>query len=321
MKRKALSLLLILTLVFTAAGCSRDVSNKIVSNENGNTGKLKIFTSFYPMYFIAKEIAKDKAEIVNMIPAGVEPHDWEPTLKTMAQLQESDMFIYNGAGMERWAYSVIENIDKNRTAIVEASKGLELIGSEDVENELDHSALEEHHDHGDYDPHVWVSPMNLKQEALNVLNALIEKDSKNEAFYKENYQNLAERLDKLDTDIRQAAKSFKGNIIVTSHEAFGYFAKEYNLEQISIRGISPQQEPSPAKLVEIVELCRGKNIRYIFVEKFVNPKYSETIAREIKGEVLTLNAAHGMTEEEEKSGMDYISIMYENLENLKKALE
>lgn len=303
MKKAVLSILLILTLILSATGCSGNASRVI----SGGTEKLRIFTSFYPMHYIAQQLTKDRAEIINMIPAGVEPHDWEPTLKTMAQLQESDIFIYNGAGMENWADRVIENIDTKRTLVVEASKGINLIGSDD--------------DHGDYDPHVWVSPMNLKKQAQNVLGALIEKDSANEGFYRDNYQDLAKRLDKLDADIKEAVSGFKSNIIVTSHEAFGYFAREYDLEQIPIRGVSPQQEPSPAKLAEIVKLCREKNIRYVFVEKFVNPKYSETIAREIKGEVLTLNAAHGLTEDEQKSGMDYISIMYENLENLKKALQ
>jgi zinc transport system substrate-binding protein len=317
MRKTILFVSLILALTFSAAAC-KDASN---AAENSGTGKLKIFTSFYPMHFIAKEIAQDKAKIINMIPAGVEPHDWEPTLKIMAQLQESDIFIYNGAGMERWAERVIKNLDLNRTKVVEASKGIELIRGEDAGTSLEHPAEEAHgHDENDNDPHVWVSPVNLKKEAANVLNALIEKDSKNEAFYKENYDKLSQRLDKLDSDIREAAKGFKGNTIVTSHEAFGYFAKEYDLIQIPIRGISPQQEPSTAKLAEIVKLCRDKDIKYVFVEKFVSPKYSETIAKEIKGEVLTLNAAHGLTEEEEKSGIDYISIMYDNLKNLEKAL-
>lgn len=308
MRRIAVVLALIIAVISITTGCNRDASDNAINQED--KGKLKIFTSFYPMYYITEQIVQDKAEIINMIPAGVEPHDWEPTLKMMAQLQESDIFIYNGAGMELWADRVIENMDTSRTKIVETSKGLELISGEEDDD-----------DHGDYDPHVWVSPMNLKRQALNVLNALIEKDSSNEEYYRANYDKLAARLDELDNDIREAAKDFKANIIVTSHEAFGYFAKEYGLKQIPIRGISPQQEPSPAKLAEIVKICRDNNIRYIFVEKFVNPKYSETIAREIDGDVLTLNAAHGLTKEEMDKGMDYISIMYENLENLKKALQ
>lgn len=306
MKKTCVLLILVVILIFTNTGCSKDATHV---GDNG----LKIFTTFYPMYYITKEIVKDKADITNMIPAGVEPHDWEPTLKTMAELQNSDIFIYNGAGMERWAEKVIKNLDPQKTRIVEASKGIELIKGE----EESHG----NHDHGDNDPHVWVSPINLKKEAQNVLNAIIEIDGENEAFYKENYNKLADSLDKLDSDIRETAKSFKGNIIVTSHEAFGYFAKEYGLIQIPIRGISPEQEPSPAKLAEIVNLCRKNNIKYVFVEKFVNPKFSKTIADEINGEVLTLNAAHGLTEEEFKSGQDYITIMYENLESLEKALE
>ncbi|SHI76583.1 metal ABC transporter substrate-binding protein [Lutispora thermophila] len=316
MRKNATVLALIIAIVLAITGCNRGVTNNEMNHEEKE--KLKIFTSFYPMYFIAKEIAQDKAEIINMIPAGVEPHDWEPTLKTMAQLQESDIFIYNGAGMERWVDRVIENMDTERSKIVEASKGIELISGEEDHEDEDH---EDEHDHGNYDPHVWVSPMNLKKQALNVLNALIEKDGSNEDYYRANYNNLISRLDALDNDIREASKSFKTNIIVTSHEAFGYFAKEYNLKQIPIRGISPQQEPSPAKIAEIVKLCRENNIKYIFVEKFVNPKYSETIANEIDGEVLTLNAVHGLTQEEMDKGMDYITIMYENLENLKKALQ
>lgn len=309
MRRIAIALVLIIAVLFITTGCGKNASDNAIIQED--KGKLKIFTSFYPMYFITEQIAQDKAEIINMIPAGVEPHDWEPTLKMMAQLQESDIFIYNGAGMETWAESVIKNMDASRTEIVEASKGIELIRGEEDEDD----------DHGDYDPHVWVSPMNLKKQALNVLNALIEKDSSNEEYYRANYDKLAARLDELDNDIREAAKDFKANIIVTSHEAFGYFAKEYGLKQIPIRGISPQQEVSTKKLGEIVEICRENNIRYIFAEKFVNPNYSKTIANEIGGEVLMLNAAHGLTKEEMDSGVDYITIMYENLENLKKALQ
>lgn len=309
MKKTCVLLVLIAILIFTAIGCGKNPSNIGDSGVNGGEAeKLKIFTSFYPMYFIAGEIAKDKADIINMIPAGVEPHDWEPTLKNMAELQNSDMFIYNGAGMERWAEKVIKNLDTKKTKIVEASQGIELIRGESNHQE-------------DYDPHVWVSPMNLKKEAQNVLKALIEKDELNKEYYEANYENLAARLDKLHKDIYDASKNFNIKIIVTSHEAFGYFAKEYGITQIPIRGISPEQEPSPAKLAEIVNLCRENHIKYIFVEKFVNPKFSKTIADEINGEVLTLNAAHGLTEEEIKSGQDYLTIMYENLKSLEKALQ
>lgn len=307
MKKILLLTVLLALAISIIAGCSNELNNK-EAYKDVRDEKLQIYTTFYPVYYIAGEIAGDKAHIIEMIPSGVDPHNWEPTLKTMAELKESNIFIYNGAGMERWAEKIIKDLEESKVKAVEASQGIELIVGESDHNE-------------DYDPHTWVSPMNLKKQAKNVLDGLIEIDEDNEEYYKVNYENLSNRLDKLDSDIREAAKAFSVKTIVTSHEAFGYFAKEYGLEQIPIRGISPEQEPSPAKLAEIIKMCKEYNIKHVFVEKFISPKFSQLIADEIAGEVLSLNVAHGLTQEEKDQGQDYISIMYENLKNLEKALK
>lgn len=304
--RKNLLFFIIILLLSTIAGCNEkeNAENNII---DGDTN-LRIYTTFYPMYYIADEITKEKANIVQLIPSGVEPHDWEPTLKTMAELKSSDIFIYNGAGMEKWVDKIIKSLQESNVKVVEASRGIELIRGNSNHNE-------------DYDPHTWVSPLNLMRQAKNVYEALIEVDEQNKEYYEENYKSLINRLEKLHKDTLEAAKNFKIKIIVTSHEAFGYFAKEYGIIQIPIRGISPEQEPSPAKLAEIVKLCKENDIKYVFVEKFVNPKFSNVIAGEINGEVLTLNAAHGLSEKEIQEGQDYITLMYDNLRNLEKALK
>ena len=304
--RKYLLAFIIILLSITIVGCNEggNIENNPI---DGNTD-LKIYTTFYPMYFIADEIAKEKASIVQLIPSGVEPHDWEPTLKTMAELKSSDIFIYNGAGMEKWVDKITKSLQESNVEIVEASLGIDLIKGNS------------NHD-DDYDPHTWVSPVNLMAQAKNVFDALIEVDEENSEYYEANYKSLINRLEKLHKDISDASKDFRIKIIVTSHEAFGYFAKEYGITQIPIRGISPEQEPSPAKLAEIVKLCRENDIKYVFVEKFVNPKFSNVIAGEIDGDVLTLNAAHGLSEKEILQGQDYITLMYDNLRNLEKALK
>jgi zinc transport system substrate-binding protein len=133
-------------------------------------------------------------------------------------------------------------------------------------------------------------------------------------------KDLVTRLNKLDGDIRDSVKSFKSNVIVVSHEAFGYFANDYGLRQVAIRGVNPQDEPSPAEMAELVKICRENNVSYVFFEKLTSPKLSETLAREVGGDTLVLNDAAGLSEEDLKAGKDYISVMYENLENLKKAL-
>ena len=308
MFKKMLIIWIVVLVIVTSSGCGYTNTKDLKGMEDSEAIGLKIYTTFYPMYYITDEIAKDKAKIIQLIPSGVEPHDWEPTLKTMAELKDSDIFIYNGAGMERWAEKIIKNLQESNVKIVEASQGIELIKGDSNHSE-------------DYDPHTWVSPVNLKVQAKNILNVLIEADKENKEFYETNYEVLVKKLDKLHKDILEAAKDFRIKIIVTSHEAFGYFAKEYGITQVPIRGISPEQEPSPAKLAEIVRLCKENEIKYVFVEKFVNPKFSRVIADEIKGDVLTLNAAHGLSEDEIKAGQDYISLMYENLNNLEKALK
>ncbi len=266
-----------------------------------------IYTSFYPMYFLANEIAGGRASVISIIPPGAEPHDWEPTPKLAIELSKSDMVIYNGAGMETWIDNILKIVDESKTKLVDASKGIDLL--EPLEG-----------GHGAFDPHVWVSPARAMQQAQNIYEALSEADPGNSEFYRDNKAKLDSKLAELDKDIRDASKLFKSNVIVVSHEAFGYFANDYGLRQIAIRGINPQEEPSPSKMAELVRECRDNNVRYVFFEQLTNPKLSETLAKEVGAGILILNDAAGLSREEIESGRDYITVMYENLDNLKKAL-
>ena len=312
--KKVISAIIILLLFSVAlSGCGgasgkpADQSTQAKSDKGG----MKIYASFYPMYFLASEIAGDKAEVITMVPAGAEPHDWEPTPKTIIELNKADMLVYNGAEMEVWINKILPNIDKDRIKIVDASEGVELLESDENGEDLTH---------GRYDPHIWVSPLRAIQQAETIYNALAEIDPANSEYYRSNLDELTAKLAKLDKDIRDASKSFKSNVIVVSHEAFGYFANDYGFKQVAIRGVNPQEEPSPSKMAELVKVCRENNVKYIFFEKLTSPKLSETLAREVGAETLVLNDAAGISGDDIKSGKDYITVMYENIENLKKAL-
>jgi zinc transport system substrate-binding protein len=309
--KKLISIIMAAILITGLAACGR------TAEEPARQSGLTIYASFYPMQFLVSEIAGDKAQIKSLVPAGVEPHDWEPKPRTLAELQESDLLVYNGAGMEAWLEDLLPSIEKAGVKTVDTSMGLDLIPF-DEKNAEEHEGEEE--EDLLYDPHVWVSPAKFKQQAQNVLEALIEVDAANQDYYKENYNKLTAQLDKLDNEYRQAAAGFKSKVFIVSHSAFEYLAKEYGLTQLPIRGVTPQAEPSPAKLAELAEICRENNIKYIFFESLVSPKLSETLANEIGAQVLVLNDGQGITEEQMKQGRSYITIMYENLENLKKAL-
>ncbi|HPL53708.1 MAG TPA: metal ABC transporter substrate-binding protein [Bacillota bacterium] len=312
--KKAIKVIVILLMIsIVLPGCS-EAGDKSVDRG------IKIYTSFYPMYFLASSIAGDKASVVSMVPAGAEPHDWEPTPRLAIELNNADILIYNGAGMEPWIDSIVKIIDRDRTKIVDASEGIELLKSSEHSHGEEAESEEEEHEHGMYDPHIWVSPIRAMQQAQTIYEALIEIDPANSEYYGKNKIELDSKLTRLDKDIRDASKSFKSNVIVVSHEAFGYFANDYGFRQIAIRGINPQEEPSPSKMAELVRECRENKVKYVFFEKLTSPKLSETLAREVGAGTLVLNDAAGLGEEDIKSGKDYITVMYENLENLKKAL-
>lgn len=324
MEKRLLTITICVLLLFTLlVGCSNiDASIENNSNNGVISDKITVYTTFYPMYFIAHEITGEKAEVINLTPAGVEPHDWEPTAKTIASMYSADMFIYNGINMEKWVDKVMKNFEQSNITVVCASDGIPLITADKEHVEELHEHEEEHkeeHNHGQYDPHIWVSPKKYKQQATNIYNALVKLNPQNKDYYSINYQKLYNKLDKLDEDFRNTISKLKSNTIVTSHDAFGYLAHDYNLEQIAIRGITPSEEPSPAKMAELVRACREHNTKYIFFEKLVSSKLSETLANEVGAGTMVLNAVNGV---DGNSGQNsnYITLMYENLENIKKAL-
>ncbi|HWR61089.1 MAG TPA: zinc ABC transporter substrate-binding protein [Clostridia bacterium] len=312
MKRAIAITTIIVMLAMAMSGCTGP-------GKKPDDGRFGIYASFYPMYFIAGEIAGEKAAVKVMVPAGAEPHDWEPTPKFAAELKAADIIVYNGTGMETWMEKILPVIEGGDTRLVDASRGIELLESEEHE-EAEGQDEPEEHEHGLYDPHVWVSPMRLLQQAGNVYEAIVEADPQNEEYYEANMKELTTRLEKLDRDIRETSKSFRSNVIVVSHEAFGYFAEDYGLRQVAIRGINPQDEPSLSKMAELAEICRENNVRYVFFEKLTGPELSEALAGEVGAGTLVLNDAAGISEEDIKAGKDYITVMYENLDNLKKAL-
>ncbi|SHI73658.1 zinc transport system substrate-binding protein [Geosporobacter subterraneus DSM 17957] len=306
--------LLIVTMVLSA-GCGK--VNTPPAQGEGVEEKLLVYASFYPMYDFATKIGGDKAEVRMMVPPGVEAHDWEPTAKLMGEIEKADVLIYNGLDMEPWADKLLGAIQNDKLITVEAVEGIELLKTEE-EAEDEHE--EEDHAHGEFDPHVWLDPMNAMKQAENIKNAFIQADEANKDYYEANYQEFAKKLIALDEQFKQELSSLKRKEIVVAHAAFGYLTNRYGLEQIAIRGISPQEEPSAAKMAEISKFAKQHDVKYIFFETLTNPKLAEVLAREVGAQTMVLNPLEGLTEEELKAGKDYFAVMEENLAALKKAL-
>ncbi len=317
MKGNILKIVAFLLIIALLPGCTRGPNAmRPMENKDGKGRKLIVYASFYPYYDFAKKIGGDNADVHIIIPSGTEPHSFEPPSKIIAQLEQADVFIYNGAYMEPWIDKVLSLLEGKNVCLVDASKSVELIS---YNKRHDSKNSNEHH-HGQYDPHIWVDPINVIYISERIKDAFSKIDDSNKNIYEENFNKFKKELEGLDVAFREGLRCATERKIIVSHSAFGYLAKRYNLEQISVAGISPHAEPSPKWLAELVKIAKDNKIDYIFLEALASVKTAKILADEADLEVLTLYIVEGLTKEQQDKGEDYISLMYKNVETLKKAL-
>jgi zinc transport system substrate-binding protein len=279
--------------------------------------KLKVCASFYPMYDFTQKIGGDKVEVTDMVPAGMEPHDWEPTPTDIIGLEKADVFVYNGAGMEHWVKDVLASLGNKDLVAVEASNGVELMEGHEEEEAAEPTGEPEGLG---YDPHVWLSPMNAKIEMANIRDALKKADPEEAAYFEANYEKWANELDTLDKEFQDTLSPLPGKDIIVAHQAFGYLCAAYGLNQVAIEGLSPDSEPDPARVAQVIDFSKEHAVKVIFFEELVSPKVAETIAKAIGAKTEVLNPLEGLSDEEIAGGADYFSIMRQNLKTLAAAL-
>jgi len=258
--------------------------------------KLQIISSFYPLHEFSQIVGQEKVDAILLVPIGVEPHDWEPTVKDVQQMQKSDLIIINGLGFENWVDSLHENNYQGK--IIDTSNNISIKNLDDNSK----------------DPHIWLNPVTAKIQVQNIANAFSDSDPENQQYYQSNAVKYIEQLDLLDVKIRNELSQCN-NDFIAFHDAFSYFADEYDLKQHTI--ISPNNshgEATARTLENIISTANTLNIKVIFSEEAVDSKTSEIVANEIGGKVLILSPI------EIASDGNYISKMTENLKNLKVAL-
>lgn len=268
--------------------------------------KLSVVASFYPLTYLASEIGGSKATVINITPAGAEPHDYEPTAQDAARIEDADMLILNGGGLESWGDNSRQNF-KTKTLVI-ASEGLT---TQKIEEGVETIA----------DPHVWLSPQLMEQMIDKVIVGYVQADPENTEYYKGNAAAVRASLADLDEEFRQGLAVCNKKDIITSHAAFGYLASAYGLRQVPISGLSPDAEPSPQQLAQVAAFAKTNKVKYIFFESLVSPKLSETIAAEVGAKTLVLNPIEGLREDELNQGKNYLTEMRNNLKNLQIALE
>ncbi|MCA6745160.1 metal ABC transporter substrate-binding protein [Enterococcus lactis] len=291
----------------------------------GNTNKeadkkedLTIVTTFYPIYDFTKETVGDEGNVKLLIPAGTEPHDFEPSAKERAEISDADVFVYNSSDMEFFVDSLKDSVDSKQTLMIEAAKGIDRLESQEAD---EHEESEEGHDHAhEYDPHVWLDPVLAIKEVRTIAGELGEKYPDKKEIFTKNADAYIKKLEALDQKYSEELKNATNRTFVTQHAAFAYLANQYNLEQVAISGVSPDQEPTPSRLAELKEFVKKNNIKVIYFEENASSKVAETLSNETGVKLEVLNPLESLTNEQIKAGENYISVMEKNLEALKESI-
>lgn len=299
---------IVLISLMLLSGCSSVV---------GETEKPNVIVTLFPQYDMVRAIAQDKVNLELLLPAGVEPHAYEPTPSTIIKISQSNLFVYTSESMETWINNLLNELNETGPFVVNASVGIAFISHED-----EHEHEEDDHDEEEYDPHFWLDPLNAKIMVENITLGLIEMDPDNAEFYQSNANEYLAELDVLNQEFIDLFNRVKLNkIVYGGHFAFGYLAHRFNIEILSpYKGYSPDAEPSVSSLAELIKVMEANKIKVIFYEELVDPKIARTISEQTGAEIEVLHGAHNLTLDEMNQGLTYFDVMRSNIEKLKGAL-
>ena len=279
--------------------------------------KPQIMVSLFPQYDIIRQIAQDKVDVELFLPAGSEPHSYEPSASILMKIVEADLFVYSSDELEPWVKRLVEGNATEDLIVLDASNGITLL-----EADHGHEGEDEDEEELAFDPHYWLDPQNMIIMSESIRDALIEIDPENEAFYIENANSYIASLKELDSNWQDLFDRAQLNqIIYGGHFAFGYLSHRFGLEILSpYSGYAPDAEPSAQALAGLMDVLAEKEINVIFYEELIDPRVARIIAEQAKVKIEVLHGAHNLNAEEMQAGWTYVSIMEDNIEKLKEAL-
>ena len=380
MKYKNLALVLALGLSLSACGQKTNNDDKINAKEakteesldetmkeenkdenassDNQAEETVVYTSFYPIYNLTKQIAGDKMEVKSFTNLKAESHGWEPSAKDIAELSNAKLMFINGAGMEEWEDSLEDSTD---IELVDTSEGLDLIKAnhedhdhehEDEDHDHDHEHEDEHadheheeehadheheeehadheheehdhdheHNHGEFDPHTWLSPKNGLAQAKVIAEKLSQVDPANKDYYMDNYQKIEEELNSMIDEYSQKFEEASKKNFLVNHKAFSYIARDFNLNPIALTSLTSTDDTDAKTLKEAAEKAKELKINTIFYEMGGSDKSAKTLADEIGAEIKPLNTLELATDEDLDNNKTYQDLIRYNLEEIYKSLE
>lgn len=314
--KSILCLLLCAAMIFSLAACS-----DLDTHKNASSRKLKVVCTMFPQYDFLREIAGDKIDLTLLVPPGVESHSYDPTPKDMKRVAMADLVVRIGEDMETWSDSLFDS-DTSDAEFLSFDKALDLELASHHHEHTEEIEAEHHHEHDGTDAHIWTNPLMAVKMVEVLKNKLCKLDPDNAQLYKTNAEKYTDELKKLDKGIKETvANSPKKTLVFSGRFAFKNFTDAYGLNYIStLDACADNSEPSAASVAKIIDVVEKEKIKVIFYEELIEPKTAKTISAETGTKMLLFHSCHNLTKEEFSSGQTYLSLMKQNLENLKEAL-
>lgn len=315
LKRKLLAVITAAATVFSLCACSSESGYS-----SSDSGKLKIISTVFPPYDLAKQIAGDNAEISILLPPGSEIHNYEPSAKDMIAIRNCDIFLYIGGENEQWAEKLINSNDTKNVTAVKLIDYVPVLSEDEDEHDHDHDH-EHEHEH-ETDEHIWTSPKNAQLMLSAVYDAICKVDPSDKQTYTKNKDAYAKQLSDLDNAYRSAVDNAKNKTIVLADKfPFRYLAHEYGLEfSAAFAACSDESEPGVSTMIKLTKTIKENNIPGVYYLEFSSTKIADTLCDETGATKLMLHSCHNVSKQDIENNVSYVDLMKQNLENLKLTL-
>jgi zinc transport system substrate-binding protein len=259
------------TLFLFIIGLALLVSCQPAKESNRTDQKIRVIATIFPIYDFARNIGGDKINVTMLLPPGTDAHHYELKPDDIIKVGKADIFLFTNFEMEQWAYKIINAADKNTNMLaIETGNGAVLLPLGKEEEQRDHAS--------GFDPHIWLDMDNAQKMVDNIASAFIKKDSRNSDYYLKNARDYKLKLMDMDKRYRAELAGCKTKTILhAGHWAFAYLARKYNLQYIAASNVFADAEPSPQKMLSLIEQIKSEKVHYVYYENMINPRLAQRL--------------------------------------------
>jgi zinc transport system substrate-binding protein len=299
------ALLIAVMVALVSAGTYAVVTSKPAASASG----VKVLATFYPVYDYARNIGGDRIDVSLLVPMTLDVHAFEPTPSSVQAVATANVLIYGGAGLEPWIPSIVAAAGNPGLVLVDSSANISLL--------LVTPAFQR--ENRTIDPHIWLNPVLAKQQVANILRGLIRVDPADAAYFTANAQAYDAKLDVLNAEFVNLTANPVTRYFVTFHEAFAYFAKQYNVIQIPIAGPF-EEDPTPSEIQNVIDAVHAHHLCYVGYESLTNPAIAQSIASQTNATLIRLDPIEGLSTTDQALGKTYLLKMQDDFTNFALAL-